>query len=351
MRTPDRASERRLEELRREAERRGHGAARPAPGAFPRATPETGYYGLPLLKRPPWTWELPVYFFVGGIAGTAAVIADVARRTGQDPALARDARWIAAGGGALSGALLTKDLGRPERFLAMLRIFKPQSPMSVGAWTLLLFSKATSAALFADIVEQRYGDRVPVKIVRDAGDFIGAISGAVLATYTGVLVGATAIPVWAQNIRVLPFDFGVSGVGAAVSLLELMGHDEAGLQVLGIAAAVAETAAGADLERRHELALRPLKRGVSGWTTRLGGVLSGPVPLALRLLAGRYPAARRAAGVSALVGSLLVRIGWFTAGRRSARDPRVPLELPAAVERAAALRGATGIERERLTQA
>ena len=83
----------------------------------------TGYYGLPLLKPPVWTWEVPAYFFVGGGAGAAAVIAAAARLSGGRDELARDARWIAAVGGAIAPPLLISDLGRPERFLNMLRVF------------------------------------------------------------------------------------------------------------------------------------------------------------------------------------------------------------------------------------
>ena len=138
--------EQRLVEIRREAETRGKvklGGIRPAGAPFPQASPETGYYGIPLLKEPSWTWEIPLYFFVGGAAGAAAVIGAIADYTGADRKLVRDARWIAAAGSVISPALLIADLGRPERFLAMLRVFKPQSPMSVGVWTLLGFSSGS----------------------------------------------------------------------------------------------------------------------------------------------------------------------------------------------------------------
>src|SRR3954452_20447319 len=105
------------------------------------------YYAAPLLKAPVWTWEVPLYFFVGGAAGGAAIIGSLAEWTGTDGTLARDARWTAAAGGPLSAALLTADLGRPERFLNMLRVFKPQSAMSVGSWTLTAFSAASAAAV------------------------------------------------------------------------------------------------------------------------------------------------------------------------------------------------------------
>src|SRR5947208_11215073 len=144
-RTPDISSEHRLVEIRREAETTGKvvaKGARPGGAPFPVASPETGYYGIPLLKEPAWTWEIPLYFFVGGAAGAAAVVGAIASYTGADRRLVRDARWIAAAGSVLSPALLISDLGRPERFLNMMRVFKPQSAMSMGVWTLVGFSGA-----------------------------------------------------------------------------------------------------------------------------------------------------------------------------------------------------------------
>src|SRR5881398_3476683 len=127
------ASEQQLLDLRDEAELRGQvkaGGIRPRGAPFPIASPETGYYGIPLLKQPPWTWEIPLYFFVGGAAGAAAVVGAIADYTGANRTLVRDARWIAAAGAVLSPALLISDLGRPERFLNMMRVFKLRSPMS-----------------------------------------------------------------------------------------------------------------------------------------------------------------------------------------------------------------------------
>jgi hypothetical protein len=311
--------ERRLEELRRQA---GADGRVDAPGVNPKGSPLPArapsgaeYYGLPLLKAPVWTWEVPAYFFVGGAAGAAAVIGAVARATGGRGDLARDARWIAAAGAAISPALLTADLGRPERLLNMLRVFKVQSPMSVGAWTLVAFSSAAGGAAFADLVHRSSGGRVPVKVLGDAAEVLSAATGLVLSTYTGVLIGATAIPVWSRNVALLPIHFGASGVGAAVSILELMGHRDRALNVLGMGAAAVETAIGFALESRDDPALDPLKRDWSGAVTRAGGVLSGPLPLALRVLGGRSPNIRRIAAVSTIVGSVLTRVGWLAAGR------------------------------------
>src|SRR5690348_13603553 len=189
--------ESRLLEIRRDAER-GKLAAkgvRPVGAPFPKASPETGYYGIPLLKPPRWTNEIPLYFFVGGASGAAAVIGAIAHYTGADRTLVRDARWIAAAGSVISPALLIADLGRPKRFLAMMRVFKPQSPMSVGVWTLLAFSGGTAAAAFAEFLRARYGDGFPVSIIENAGTAASLAFGLPFSNYTGVLIGATAIPV------------------------------------------------------------------------------------------------------------------------------------------------------------
>jgi polysulfide reductase-like protein len=284
----------------------------------------SSYYGLPLLKGPVWTWEIPAYFFVGGVAGSAAVVGAVAHAAGADPQLARDARWLAAVGGAVSPALLVSDLGRPERFLNMLRVFKIHSPMSVGAWTLLAFSNAAGARAFADVVARFTRGSLPVRVVADAAEIVAAATGLALSTYTGVLIGATAIPVWSRNVAILPLHFGASGLGAAVSLLELMGHREPALHRIAIATAAVETAVGYTIESRPDPALDPLKHGWSGDVTRLGGVLSGPLPLALRILGGRSVGVRRLAAASTVAGSLLTRIGWLAAGRASASQPPAP---------------------------
>jgi hypothetical protein len=332
----DEARERRLFEIRREAEQSGQvkvRGIRPEGAPFPKASPESGYYGIPLLKPPQWTREIPLYFFVGGAAGAAAVIGAIAHYTGADRELVRDARWIAAAGSVISPALLISDLGRPSRFLAMMRVFKPQSPMSVGVWTLLAFSGGASAAAFAEFLRNRYGEGFPVQVLENAGTAASLAFGLPFSNYTGVLIGATAIPVWNQNVRDLPIHFAASGLGAAVGMLELMGHSKSrALQALGLGAAIFETWEGIRIEGRSHSHLDPLKHGKSGLITRVGGVLSGPIPTALRLIAAfsgkeRSRSLRRIAGLSSIAGSLITRIAWIEAGHASAKNYRLPLEI------------------------
>jgi hypothetical protein len=323
-----REKEARILDIRREAEQRGRvetAGVRPAGAPFPQASPQTGYYGIHLLKEPQWKPTIPLYFFVGGASGSAAVIGAVCDWLGKDPDLAQDARWLAMGGAMVSSALLIEDLGTPSRFLNMLRVFKVQSPMSMGAWVLAGFGGFSTAAAFAKAVERRFGSRFPISLAGNFGQFFSALFGLPFHNYTGVLIGATAIPVWNRNIQTLPIHFGMSGLQAGVSLLELMGHrDSRALNMLGIASTLWETWEGFHLEGRREAALQPLKFGPSGWITRAGGVLSGPIPLVLRLGGKRM---RKWAALSGIAGSLLTRMGWVQAGKSSARDWRLPLEI------------------------
>jgi len=261
------------------------------------------YYDLPLLKPPVWTWEVPTYFFIGGAAGAASFLGVVAQITGGEEALVRDARWIAASGAVLSAPLLIADLGRPERFLNMLRVFKPQSPMSVGVWTLTGFGGASTAAAL-----------VPFKPVRDVAALGAAATGLVMATYTGVLLGATAIPVWKEHVRLLPMHFGAYALASAASLLQLRGHRHPALNALALGAAVFETAAAVALETGHDPVSAPLRDGRSGTLIRLGSLLSGPIPLFMRLMGSR-----KGAAVATLAGSLITRFAWVEAGKASAK--------------------------------
>lgn len=258
------------------------------------------YRDAPLLKPPVWTWEVPLYFFVGGAAGVSAVIAAAAEFSGPAFAdLARDAKWIALIGALISPLLLISDLGRPARFLNMLRVLKLQSPMSVGVWTLVVFSGAAAAAW------------LPIGVLASAATIVAAISGAILATYTGVLIGATAIPVWSRNVGVLPIHFGASGLAASVSLLELAGHHTNAMNALGILAAAVEMLITFAMIRRGSSA-GPLMHGAE--------VLSGPASLVLRVVAIQMPGLRVAAAIIALAGSLLTRFAWIGAGRSSVHD-------------------------------
>jgi formate-dependent nitrite reductase membrane component NrfD len=195
-------SEERLDQIRDEAWKKGAvdgNGVDIAGGPSPR---KPGYYGEPVVRPPVWTWEIPVYLFVGGLSGMAALIAFAALVFNHYD-IARSAMWIAGIGATISPVLLVMDLGRPRLFLNMLRIFKPQSPMSVGAWVLFLFGGCAVPGLIA--LELHFGALAGVLILA------AALFGLLLATYTGVLLGATVIPAWFLHRVLLPIHFGTAG--------------------------------------------------------------------------------------------------------------------------------------------
>ncbi len=178
------------------------------------------YYGKQIIKTPTWkTPDVPLYLFLGGLAGASAVLAEGAAATGNAE-LERVGRVAAAGGAAVGTVFLVHDLGRPERFLNMLRVFKVTSPLSVGSFILAPFSALSSAALASHLT-----GRLPL-LGRAAG-LGAALFGPPLATYTAALLANTAVPAWHDAHRELPFVFGGSGASAAGGLALLR---RAGLQ-------------------------------------------------------------------------------------------------------------------------
>jgi Polysulphide reductase, NrfD len=313
-------NELRLDQLREEGWAKGVVTGRGvdvAGGPIPR---KPGYYGQPVVRPPVWTWEIPIYFFVGGLGGMSAVIA-LGALLFHHFDVARTAMWIAAIASVLSPILLIMDLGRPHLFINMLRVFKPQSVMSMGAWILTAFGMCVVPGLialvlqtfhlFAGAIDQILGVAAGILM------FGSAVFGVLLATYTGVLIGATAIPAWFLHRIFLPIHFGTAGLGSAAALLELLGHRIAPLKALGFLTAAIETALWIWLEiNKHGAADRALHESNAGWLIRGGEFLSGPLPLFLRLT-NLVPLA----AISFLLGALVSRFGWADAGRVSACDP------------------------------
>lgn len=329
------ATEERLDEIRREAAARGEipvvagGASSIAPlvARSPKNDAAESYYNLPVLKEPTWTWEVPLYFFLGGVAGVSSCIALAAQFFHGDPALIRAALWMALAGAAICPILLISDLGRPSRFLNMLRVFKIQSPMSVGAWTLVTFSGCAFLAVLGNELVLRGFSSPLFFVMLWTGEVSAAVTGLILASYTGVLVGATAIPVWSENRKLLPPHFLTSGLGSAAGILELLGFLTPAMQILGFMSAGIETLIGGSIELRRRNVDIPLHHGKSGWFMRIAGTLEGPVALLLRIIWHSSPIGRYAAASCFIVGAVASRFAWIWAGRVSARDPHALLQL------------------------
>jgi len=273
------------------------------------------YYGRPILKEPTWkTPDVPLYLFVGGLAGASALLAEGAALTGR-PELERVARLAAAGGAAAGTVALVHDLGRPERFLNMLRVIKPTSPLSVGSFILAPFSGLAGAAAASHLT-----GRLP-RLGRLAG--LGAAAfGPPLATYTAALVANTAVPAWHEAHRELPFVFAGSGAQAAGGLaMMLVPVGQAGpARRMALAGAAIETVAAERMER-HGLVAEPYRIGTPGRLMKVARATTA-AGAALTLVGGRSRLLSAAAGAAYLASSLCTRFGVFEAGRASARDPK-----------------------------
>ena len=318
--TNDQPNEKRLERLREEAWEKGVVAGRGvdvAGGPIPR---KPGYYGEPVVRPPVWTWEIGLYFFIGGIGGMSAVIASAAVLFNHLD-LIRAAMWLAGIATILSPILLIMDLGRPRLFLNMLRVFKHQSAMSMGAWILSAFGTCTVPGLIAVELHfhQVFGGTMGQLVWIAAGIFVfgSAFFGTLLATYTGVLIGATAIPAWFLHRVLLPIHFGTAGLGSAAAWLELIGHRIPALNAIGYYAAAVESALLIWLTfNKHGAADRAIHEHGSGWLIRIGEILNGPLALILRFF-GLVPFA----AISFLIGALVSRFGWIAVGKVSGTDP------------------------------
>jgi hypothetical protein len=289
----------------------------PAPEAVAGDTGIRSYHGQPVLKEPIWSWEIPCYFFTGGLAGASAGLAFLSGVRGND-VLAHRAWATAAAASAASPALLISDLGRPARFLNMLRMFKLTSPMSVGSWVLVgAGSSIPIAALDA------WTGLVPARVARPARA-VAALLGLPLSTYTAALVADTAVPVWHQARRTLPFVFGAGAAisAGAVGIASTPPVAAAPARRLALGGAAVGLVASEVMERRLGDHAEPYHHGAAARFRWLARVLA-PIGAGLLLWRGRSSrAAAVASGASLAAAALATRWSIFKAGFQSAADPK-----------------------------
>jgi formate-dependent nitrite reductase membrane component NrfD len=231
----------------------------------------------------------------------------------------RRCHWIGIIGSTVGAVLLIADLGRPLRFLYMLRVFRPTSAMNVGAWILAV---APSAALTAGLLAR--SEQGHWRALGEAAGYSAGLFGLALATYTGVLVAESAVPFWSESRRALPLLFGASAAASAGSLFDLLFAEPRACRITrayGIAGRIAELAAARLLERDVNAVPRvaqPLKSGVTAAMWRGAEVLTA-ASLLFSVLPGQNRRKRIIAGVLGTAGSLLIRYAVHQCGVRSAQ--------------------------------
>ncbi|HUF13246.1 MAG TPA: NrfD/PsrC family molybdoenzyme membrane anchor subunit [Longimicrobiales bacterium] len=289
------------------------------------------YMGVPPIKAPSWKpGMIPGYFWLGGIAAGAWLVVSLDDLAGErDEELLRAGRWVAAG--ALGGGtvLLITDLGRPERFLNMLRVARPRSAMNAGAWGLTAFGGAVGLALLVQVLRDLGGaGRGANAAALDRGiQLLGLAPGLFVGSYTGVLLSSTSVPAWALRSGWLGPLFAAastsSGIGTLLVIGELrpwrssstarrLARAQAAALAIELALSHVSERPAARLpsrstEPRDERALRALAHG------------SAAVGLLCALRGGRD--ARLAAGLLAVAGGLALRFLVTRSGRRSAGTP------------------------------
>jgi len=281
----------------------------------------SSYYDRPVIKEPAWgTPDVPAYLFLGGLAGASSVLAAGAELSGYR-VLARAAKISALGAISLSAAALVHDLGRPERFLNMLRVFKPSSPMSVGSWLLAGYGPVAGAAAVSDVTGLLPG-------AGRAATLGAGLLGPGIATYTAALLCDTAVPAWHEGYREMPYVFAGSAASAAggLGLVAVHPANAVPARELAVLGAAVELIAKRQLLDRlarsgGQSVAEPYQAGTTGAILRLAEFLTAG-GLAGAVLGRGSRAVSALSGASLVAASAMTRFGIFQAGMASARDPK-----------------------------
>src|SRR5215217_5739570 len=305
----------------------------------PRTDPERedkGYYGIPPLKAPHWIWSIWVYFWIGGIGAGAHLVSTIAQLLGhEDKALFRTAHYTVLASMVLSPILLIWDLGRPERFLNMLRILKLRSPMSLGSWALFGFGNlggliAVSQAAHDGLFGRNFLSRTITKAIPERIAAVVALPFALfVGAYGGILIAATSVPMWARNWFLMGPTFLASGISTGLSWLSLILN----LGEWG------EKRTHEALQRAERIVLLIEAGLIAGSLVKMGrwgkplltkkfaplffgGTILGGIFTPLVLLSGKETRAKGLlSSALVLLGGLAFRYVMVEAGKMSAEDP------------------------------
>ena len=317
----------------------GQGSGRAETSHHPETDPkrkDKNYYGIPPIKHAHWTWQIPLYFWIGGLGAGVQLFSTLAKLLGhEDKALTRTSRYTVLATMVLSPVLLIWDLGRPERFYNMLRILKLRSPMSTQSWSLMVFGSfggllatwqaADDGLLGRGKIAGLVKALIPEKLV----SLLALPFGLYVGSNTGTLIAATSVPIWARNWMFMGPTFLASGLSTALSWLSLVLH----LTRSGEAKTldVLHRAEKATIVIEAILIALSLGR-MSKWSKPLfsktvaplfvGGTLIGGIAAPFALLSGEETRNKSIlSAVLALAGGLAFRFALIRAGRISADDP------------------------------
>lgn len=279
------------------------------------------YYGKPVINKPVWSSpDIPGYLFLGGLAGASSLLGAGAHFT-KRPGLALVSKTAAAAAGGLSLVALVHDLGRPSRFLNMLRVIKVTSPMSVGSWLLAGYVPAAGLAALSEAT----GFLSPLGTAATCGT---AFLGPAVAAYTAALISNTAVPAWHEGHRVMPFVFvsSAASAGGGIALLTAPLDQSSPARRLGVLGGAAELVLSRAMEHQmHPVARKAYHEGKAKWFMHAAELLTAGGVVGAILGGRRNRVAAAVSGACLVAGSACMRFGIFSAGEGSALDPQATI--------------------------
>jgi formate-dependent nitrite reductase membrane component NrfD len=305
----------------------------------PRTREGSDYYGIPPIKEHTWTWEVPVYFWLGGIGAGSHLISTIAQLLGwNDKAFFRASRYTTLLTMIFSPILLIMDLGRPERFYNMLRVVKLRSPMSTGSWALSIFGGLSGFIAARQAAEDGLlpgRDNALVRLIKalipDRLLSVVALPfGLYVGLYTGILLAATSVPMWARNYLLMGPAFLSSALSTGLSAISFILHlggwgEKKTLEALRRTERISLLIEGGFLAASLVRMSRWGKPLYSKKVAPLffGGTVVGGILAPFALLSGRQTRGKSLlSSLLVLLGGLALRFAMIEGGRLSARDPQ-----------------------------
>jgi formate-dependent nitrite reductase membrane component NrfD len=302
----------------------------------------TSYYGRPVVKKPHWVWPIWTYFWVGGITGGASAIATLAHFWGDkegDRSIVQVGRYISMAGVGVSPLLLIIDLQRPERFLHMLRVVKFRSPLNMGTWFLTALGLATGLNFARQTVEDGlipedfFLGKIALQTSNDLTQAFQGLGGVSLGTYTGVLLSATTVPLWANADEALAplflssaFSTGAAAITLGRALTRVKVEDLHRLDPIERAGIISELSCVAYAFTKLTPEVRQhVTQGPYANAFRAAVGLGMVGPLLLSLVKPKKGGAGRLAAIftslMALTGGFFLRYAIIEAGKTTSDDP------------------------------
>lgn len=289
-----------------------------------------GYETIPMLKQPKWGWEIALYFFCEGISAGAYLLATLAELLGRGRyrRLSRAGYFTSFATLLPCPPLLIADLGRPERFHHMLRVFKPSSPMNLGAWSLSGYGAAVAATTAQQLLTGGAARDEHALLRTPVAGALGLPFAMTMISYPGVLLATTSTPVWSKSrflgalLACSSFSNGAAATSLALALTDGNNGAHASLARIETTARVAEGVALAAYVVCESDAAGPLTKREYKWLFWIGAVGVGLIVPSLIATRSKSRTASVIGSVLSLAGGLALKWAITYAGKKSALDNR-----------------------------